>query len=124
MNIYECSCLPANLSPSGEFELCEVCRLEEENEDDNAAGRAIRRTAQQKEELMEISKEEITRMVQEAYIEGFNSALECLKSAKDSVIQTFAAQPRVQADGALPSITVVESNTKTGGASGGGLPRH
>jgi len=48
---------------------------------------------------MEISKEEITRMVQEAYIEGFNSAIECLKSAKDGVAQTFAAQQSVQRTG-------------------------
>ncbi|HLA88158.1 MAG TPA: hypothetical protein VJL10_09055 [Anaerolineales bacterium] len=44
MGIYECSCLPANLSPSGEFELCEVCRLEEENEDDNAAEQSLHLT--------------------------------------------------------------------------------
>ena len=38
---------------------------------------------------MEITKEEITRMVQEAYAEGFNTAIECLKSAKDGIILGF-----------------------------------
>lgn len=57
MSIYECSCLPANLSPSGNFELCEVCRLEEENEDDNAAEQSVHPTGltlRQKEEVLQI----------------------------------------------------------------------
>ena len=45
---------------------------------------------------MEISKEEITRMLQEAYAEGFNTAIECLKSAKDGIAQTFAARQSVE----------------------------
>ena len=57
MSIYECSCLPANLSPSGEFELCEVCRLEEENEDDDAAEQSAYPTwltSRQREEVLQI----------------------------------------------------------------------
>lgn len=57
MGIYECSCLPGNLSSSGKFELCEVCRLEEENEDDNAAEQSVNPTGltlRQKEEVLQI----------------------------------------------------------------------
>ena len=57
MNIYECSCLSANLSPSGEFELCEVCRLEEEIADEEAAEQYMHPTgltSRQKEEVKQI----------------------------------------------------------------------
>lgn len=47
---------------------------------------------------MEITKEEITKMLQEAYAEGFNSAIECLKSAKEGINQTFAAEQMLAPD--------------------------
>lgn len=59
MSVYECSCLSANLSPSGEFELCEVCRLEEEIENDEAAEQYMHPTgltSRQNEEVRQIVK--------------------------------------------------------------------
>ncbi len=64
MGIYECSCLSANLSPSGEFELCEVCRLEEEIADEEAAEQYMHPTGlsvRQKEEVEQIVKSVIKK---------------------------------------------------------------
>ena len=65
MSIYECSCLPANLSPSGEFELCEVCRPEEENEDDNVAEQSVYPTGLTLRQI-----EEVRQMIQSALDTG------------------------------------------------------
>ena len=60
-----CSCLSANLSPSGKFELCEECRLEEEREDDNAAEQSMHQTG-----LTPRQKEEVRQMIQSALDTG------------------------------------------------------
>ena len=58
-----CSCLSANLSPSGKFELCEECRLEEEREDDNESMHQMGLTPRQ--------IEEVRQMIQSALDTGY-----------------------------------------------------
>jgi len=68
MSIYECSCLPANLSPSGEFELCEVCRLEEEIADEEAAEQYMHPTG-----LSVRQKEEVRQIVESVIIKALHN---------------------------------------------------